>query len=218
MYDKKLEEYFNKYYKGISSDTLKFIMTSTLSDRLFKIRTKYGFRIDLVYIIIQLILMVVGVVLDIVFNLSLMPYIAVSVWIILGLTIYNHKIMKKVADSQNELISDMYAMIDLFEFSPIKKSENNSNKNIAIYDLDDMEYSLGDIVYNEKSDDYWVVQEVTDVDKSSFNIDTDYCLARFNNKLSGCVALKAGLEYRIVLRPGEPDYNETIEEFNKYVD
>lgn len=217
MYNKKLEDYFDKYYDGVSSDTIRFIIITTMSDELYRERNRYGYHLDTLYVCIQLVFIIIGVILSLVFKLDIMVFVNIIIWLILGLTIYNNRNMKKLADSQNELLSDIYAILDRYNFVKRVVVNEKVNKSIGIKDADDMEYILGDIVYNEISDDYWVVQEVSEIDKSLFNVNTKYCLARFNNKSRGCVALKDNMNYRIVLRPGELEYKETIEEFNKYI-
>lgn len=217
MYNKKLEDYFDKYYDGVGSDTIKFILITTMSDELYRERSRYGYHLDTIYVCIQLLFIIIGIILNLVFKLDIMIIVNIIIWLILGLTIYNNRNMKKLTDSQNELLSDIYAILDRYTFVKRAVVDEKVNKSIGIKDVDDMEYVLGDIAYNDCSDDYWVVQEVSDIDKSLFNVNTKYCLAKFNNKSRGCKALKNGMDYRIVLRPGELDYKETIEEFNKYI-
>lgn len=73
-------------------------------------------------------------------------------------------------------------------------------------------YQLGDIVFNPCFGDYWVVQKVTNQDKEIYRLETDLCLALYNDKDDYVVDIDEPQGFVIILHKDEPEYKEILEE------
>ena len=81
---------------------------------------------------------------------------------------------------------------------------------IGYFDADGLEYAIGDIVFNECANDYWVVQECTKEEQEGYGLDNKYCLALLNSKEYYCIEIDAPVGFKIVFRKNEPEYNDAL--------
>lgn len=77
-----------------------------------------------------------------------------------------------------------------------------------------IEYSIGDIVFNPCMGDFWVVQECNKQEKEFYGIETDICLALYNNKDDYVVDIDEPVGFTIAIRPGDDDYEGALAEIN----
>lgn len=72
----------------------------------------------------------------------------------------------------------------------------------GIFDSNNKEYKLYDIVYNPFFGDYWVVQKSEKEDE----FECPFCLALYNNKDNYCIELDEPAGFKIVSSKGDTDY------------
>ena len=86
------------------------------------------------------------------------------------------------------------------------------------FDANGDEYNIGDIVYNPCFGDYWVVQEVSSQDKKDYGLETDLCLALYNDKEHYCTDIDTPVGFVIVMRKDAKEYSGVIDEMRLYID
>lgn len=72
----------------------------------------------------------------------------------------------------------------------------------GIFDSNNKEYKLYDIVYNPFFGDYWVVQKSEETDE----FECPFCLALYNNKDNYCIELDEPTGFEIVSSKGDKEY------------
>lgn len=86
---------------------------------------------------------------------------------------------------------------------------------IGYYDVDGLEYAIGDIVFNPCANDYWVVQECDENEQEKYCLDNKYCLALLNSKDYYCIEIDTPIGFQIVYRKNELEYDKAIEELSE---
>lgn len=85
-------------------------------------------------------------------------------------------------------------------------------------DANNEEYREGDIVYNPFFGDYWVVQSVTDEEKEEFELNTDLCLALYNDKDHYCTDIDVPTGFIILMRKNDKGYDGVLDEMKLYLE
>ena len=86
------------------------------------------------------------------------------------------------------------------------------------FDANNEIYREGDIVYNPFFGDYWVVQNVTEQDKEDYGLETELCLALFNDKDHYCTDIDTPSGFVILMRKEDKEYNGVLDEMKKYLE
>ena len=84
-------------------------------------------------------------------------------------------------------------------------------------DASGLAYELDDIVFNPFFGDYWVVKELTEEEQQIYGMDNKYCFALWNYLDHYCTEIDAPQGFEIVIRKGEPDYEQALKEFAEII-
>lgn len=86
------------------------------------------------------------------------------------------------------------------------------------FDANKEEYREGDIVFNPFFGDYWVVQSVTAQEKEEYGLETDLCLALYNDKDHYCTDIDTPSGFIILMRKNDKDYSGVLDEMKLYLE